>query len=355
MKIFIIGINDMERKLVTIRKVKELKSIPEATFIELALVDGWQCVVKKGEFKPNDYGVYFEIDSFLPIDKRYEFLRSRSFKKLENGQEGFRLKTSRFMGEISQGLLLPLSIFPEINLEEDKEKDLSNKLNVIKYELPIPTCLGGSVKGLRPCFVHKTDQERIQNLEFYFEKYKDIEFEETEKLDGSSCSYYYNDSQFGVCSRNLEIKESEKNSFWIVARKLNIEDRLRRLNKNIVLQGELCGPGIQKNKMNLSEIDFFLFDIYDIDKDQYMLPEERVSILNVLNEIDEMKIKHVPIINKVRIFNECNDVNSLLKRVEGKMFFNKKHEREGCVYKSCERLYRNRIVSFKCINNLYLI
>ncbi len=80
----------MKRKLVTIRKIVELKSIENADRIELAIVDGWQCIVKKGEFTVGDYGLYFETDSFLPIDKRFEFLRKSSFRKMGDGSEGFR-------------------------------------------------------------------------------------------------------------------------------------------------------------------------------------------------------------------------------------------------------------------------
>jgi len=109
----------MERKLATIRKVNEIKPIEGADMIELAIVDGWQCVVKKGEFKPGDPGVYFEIDSYLPIEERYEFLRKSSYKKIPDqlqGQraEGFRLKTVKLRGQISQGLMLPPGYFPRI-------------------------------------------------------------------------------------------------------------------------------------------------------------------------------------------------------------------------------------------------
>ena len=89
----------IERKLVTIRKVSEIKPIPNADNIELALVDGWQVVCKKGEFKQGDLGVYFEIDSFLPADKtQFAFLLNKGTKKMivDNQEvEGIRLKTIR--------------------------------------------------------------------------------------------------------------------------------------------------------------------------------------------------------------------------------------------------------------------
>ena len=93
------------RKLVTLRRVTEILPIEGADFIELALLDGWQCVVKKSEFKAGDIGVYFEIDSFLDHTKpQFAFLAPRAIKW--NGKEGARIKSMKLKGNLSQGLLL---------------------------------------------------------------------------------------------------------------------------------------------------------------------------------------------------------------------------------------------------------
>jgi len=115
----------MSRQLATVREIKELLPIPKADRIELALVDGWQCVVKKGEFKQGDLCIFFEIDSVLPEKDWSEFMRPRKF----------RVKTARFMGQLAQGLALPLSILNtdrKINLGED----VSKWLGVTKYLSP---------------------------------------------------------------------------------------------------------------------------------------------------------------------------------------------------------------------------
>ena len=162
----------MERKLATIETVKELKPIPDADLIELAIVRGWQCVVKKGEFKPGDKGVYFEVDSFLPLDDKYEFLKKTSYKQMRE-EYGYRLKTCKFRGQISQGLFLPLKQFDELkDMVFDIGDDVTKELNIKLYEPPIPAHLAGEVKGAFPTFLRKSDQERIQNLLHYFEKYK---------------------------------------------------------------------------------------------------------------------------------------------------------------------------------------
>lgn len=101
------------RQLATIQQIKSIEPIENSDFLELAHVMGWQCVIKKGEFTPDAWGIYFEIDSFLPLEERYEFLRSSSYRKNQFMGEGFRIKTMRFRGALSQGLFLPLSAFPE--------------------------------------------------------------------------------------------------------------------------------------------------------------------------------------------------------------------------------------------------
>lgn len=102
------------RKLASIQKIWKIEAIEGADRIELAYVLGWQCVVNKGQFRPMERAVYFEIDSFLPIRPEFEFLRDSSYRKTDIMGEGFRLRTKRFRGQISQGLLLPIDTFPEI-------------------------------------------------------------------------------------------------------------------------------------------------------------------------------------------------------------------------------------------------
>ena len=71
------------RKLASIQRVWKIEPIEGADRIELAHVLGWQCVVNKGQFQPMDLAVYFEVDSFLPIQEEYEFMRASSYKNSE--------------------------------------------------------------------------------------------------------------------------------------------------------------------------------------------------------------------------------------------------------------------------------
>ena len=215
----------MERKLATIQKIREIRPIEGADAIELAIINNWQVVVAKNVgHKVGDWVVYCEIDSFLPIREEFEFLRKSSFKKMGD-QEGFRLKTIRLRGQISQGLVLPISVLEgpdemKIGVSQqpwgdqlqlgpydnalviEEGVDVSEILGIVKYEPPIPAQLAGKVKGYFPSFIRKTDEERVQNLTKEYEGWKAQKFYVTEKLDGSSATFYLKDGVFGVCSRN---------------------------------------------------------------------------------------------------------------------------------------------------------
>lgn len=239
------------RHLATIAKIEELKNIPGADKIEAARVKGWWVVVLKDQFKIDDFVLYFEIDSFLPVKPEYEFLLrgNKPKKMLSEGKEaeGIRLRTIKLRGQISQGLILPLPM----DLKDLPEgEDVTERLGIIKYEQSIPSCLSGIAKGAFPSFLPKTDEERIQNMVEVLDSYY-----MTEKLDGSSVTYYKKDGMFGVCSRNLELQESETTQ-WKIARELNLKEKLY---DNFAMQGEIVGEGIQKNPYKIKGQKVYFF------------------------------------------------------------------------------------------------
>jgi len=352
-----------ERKLATIRRIKATNPIANADNIEVAIVDGWQVVAKKGEFKAGDLCVYFEIDSFLPVEERFEFLRKSCFRVVAGLGEGFRLKTIKLRGELSQGLALPL---PSLCLQLDTLEigyDLTEMLRVRKYEAPIPMPnLGRSMqmlpKGNFPSFMRRTDQERIQNCFDTLVEREDIaalRFEVTLKMDGSSMTVFLNDhDQFGVCSRNLELKEptgDAVNTFWLVGRMMHMEERLRRVGRHIGLQGALMGPGINSNRERFTQFTFYLFAIYDIDQQHYLLPAERVKLLEELNADSlEPKILHAPIIEA------GFDFSTTLPTIQAALAYADRPSlvhpiAEGVVLK-CNTMAG---LTFKIINNKYLL
>jgi RNA ligase (TIGR02306 family) len=333
----------MERKLASIRKISNLLPIEGADKIEVATIDGWKVVVAKDVgHKVGDLVVYCEVDSFLPIKPEFEFLRKSSYKKMSDGTEGFRLKTIRLRGVVSQGLVLPLSIIEYTNVEFEVGMDVTNLLGTVKYEPPIPAELAGKVKGLFPSFLRKTDEERIQNLSSEYELFKENTFYVTEKLDGSSSTYYFNDGEFGVCSRNLELLETEGNTFWKVARELDLENKMKDFGVNISLQGELIGEGIQGNPYKIKGQTVKFFNLFDIDLQEYHSLSVFKETMRVLG------LDTVPILDTS--FKLPETIDELLKYSEQKSVLNPDFDREGVVIRSTDRK-----ISFKVISNKFLI
>ena len=337
------------RKLATIRKIDALRPIPDADAIECAVVGGWTAVVKKGEFKEGDLAVYCEIDSWIPHEVA-PFLSRGNFPRVYNEVKGERLRTVKLRGQLSQGLLLPLSALTMVESELFEGLDVSFPLGIVKYEAPIPAQLAGEVKGMFPGWIQKTDQERVQNLKEeldYWLREQHV-WEITEKLDGSSMTVYLRDGEFGVCSRNLELKPSETNSLWKVAVRNDLELKLRRANRNLALQGELIGEGIQGNPYKQKGQEFFLFDIYDIDASKYLTPAERNAF------VEEHDIKHVPVLAfGAELWDTLgiNSIDNILKFAEGKSVMGMIGcEREGLVFKS-----KAMQCSFKAISNKFLL
>jgi RNA ligase (TIGR02306 family) len=371
--------------------ISQINPHPNADAIELATVRGWQVVVKRGDFKPGDLAVYFEIDSFLPVREEFEFLRKSCFRSHPELGDGFRLRTIKLRGELSQGLLMPISILDPYKMTSNQSvqcfgrrlwdpnweswtqcivpleegADLTELLEVQKYEAPIPTQLAGIARGNFPHFIRKTDQERVQNcwnamklLDNY--QHGGIDWVVEEKLDGSSCSIYTRFLrdvaegyyEIGVCSRNLDLKldDNDDNAFIKTARRDGYLDQLPKLNMSIAIQAELCGPGIQGNKLKLEQTELFVFDIWLIDQQRYATRLERTDILRRLFPLG-VKVKQVPHLGTMRL---PDTMESCLLMAEGKSTINPKAEREGIVFKSLT-VIEGVVPSFKCISNKFLL
>jgi len=336
------------RKMATIRKIDALRPIEGADAIECAIVGGWTCVVKKGEYAAGDLVVYCEIDSFIPTTIAPFLTKPGHYAKTFEGVEGERLRTVSLRKQISQGLLLPLTVMTDNGhtIYHVEGIDVSEALGIVKYEAPIPAELAGEVKGMFPSQIPKTDQERIQNLSAELAEWKteNLSWEITEKLDGSSMTVYVIDGEVGVCSRNLDLKRNVDNSLWRAAIRHDLEEKLKIAGGNIAVQGELIGNGIQGNKYQMRDQDFYVYDIYDIDAGRYYTPAERVAF------VTEHKLNHCPILISNDRLGGGETIENLLKYAEGNSELNPKQEREGLVFKCNEKS-----VSFKAISNKFLL
>jgi RNA ligase (TIGR02306 family) len=260
--------------------------------------------------------------------------------------EGFRLRTIKLRGQVSQGLIISINELLKYGVSADdvyEGLDVSGMLGIIKYEPPILAELAGKVKGLFPSFIPKTDEERVQNLSSEYVSWKDQTFYVTEKLDGSSATYYIKDGEFGVCSRNLELLETEGNTFWKVARDLDLENKMKSVGINFSIQGELIGEGIQGNPYKIKGQTVKFFNLYDIDIKDYYNLEYFEKIIK-----EEMSLDTVPILD--RNFKLPENVEEILKYADAISVLNPTFDREGVVIRS-----HDRKISFKVISNKFLL
>ena len=345
----------MERKLASIQRVLHIEPIANADAIELARIGGWQCVTKKGEFKVGGLGVFLEIDAVPPDREPFRFLWQRKPKEGETVPEpterpgNFRIRTMKLRGALSQGLLLPVSAF-ELG-EVNEGDDLTSVLEVVKYEPPVNAMRGG-VSDFRapfPGFIPKTDEMRVQSVPAVLDELCGLPYVATLKYDGSSGTFCIDprDGEFHACSRNQSVQEGN-NFYWRVARKCDLESVLRRQPK-FAIQGEVCGPGIQKNRLGLKEIALFVFGVYDIENARFLDHDEarQWAQENGLTPVEEVETGE----------SFAHTQESLLALAEGK-YEGTSNEREGIVIRPRRETVSAALagrLSFKAISNRFLL
>ena len=369
------------RKLASIRRIADIQPIEGADAIEVATIDGWKVVVKKGEFKTGNLAVYMEIDSWVPYELA-PFLSKGQEPREYEGVKGERLRTIRLRGQVSQGLLLPVDRVNDTPFitgwhHEDgigtmvmvaEGQDVTECLNIQKWEAVLPAQLQGQAKGNFPTdLIPKTDQERIQNCfgeiqkrakRFATEKvwnaetetleehpvvlptdFEEPTYEVTLKLDGSSCTIFRWEGELRVCSRNLELKINDENADnTFVAMALKIGDKI---HNGLAVQGECMGNGVRGNREGFKEHCFFVFDLFDIREHRYINPVGRRRMCKNLG------LEHVPVLGTD--WKAPNSVEEGLAIAEGPSINHK--IREGLVWKCNE----DPSFSFKTISNQFLL
>ena len=338
----------MVRKLASIQVVDQLIPIENADKIEIAKILGWQVVVKKGEFNPGDRCVFFEIDSVLPKDAPWaDFMESKKY----------RVKSCKLRGALSQGLALPIDILPE-NYNAEVEEDVTEVLGVKKYEIPFvvdPNAKNQRQKVKRianfPPYIPKTDEIRIQSAPRLLDEIKEKSFYISVKCDGTSCTIAKLDGELIVCSRNWKLEKGDKNSYWRVAKKYHMDEVLP---EGYAVQGELCGPGIQKNRLGLDDFDLFVFNVFDIKNGKYL------DFWSFVDFCKTRELKIVPIERVVQSDEACQfdcSIENFLELAKG-TYQGTKNRREGIVIRPLiethSQVLKGRL-SFKVLNNDYLL
>ena len=348
------------RQLASIQVIESVDPIPGADAIEKARVLGWNVVVKRGEHKPGDRVVYCEIDSLLPERPEFEFLRPSCYKSpIANGagdvllRGGFRIKTIKLRGQVSQGICFPLGVLPA-GAPCEVGADVTDALGIVKWEMPEE--LGG-VRGLPrstfPIGIPKTDETRVQNLGGLLHACRGQTFVVTEKLDGSSFTAFVRGDEFGVCSRNQLLDPADmSHAFCVLAARLGLAEKMRAKQVNGVgdfaIQGEVIGPKIQGNKYGLDECRLYVFDGFWIAAGCHMSPFAQQGLTA------EMGLLSVP---DLGAFTLAHSIDEIVAMSEGKSVLNPKIEREGIVLRPLVPGFddRGNRVSFKAINPKFLL
>lgn len=337
----------MKRKLASIQTVLAIEPIANADAIELAHIQGWQCVVKKGEFVPGDAGVFFEIDAVPPDEPRYQFLWRSKDGTVAAQPANFRLRTIRLRGVLSQGLLMPLARFPELPPDLPAGTDLTDTLAVAKWEPQIP--LNDEVDGPFLPGVPKTDEIRVQSVPEVFAELAGRPYVITVKCDGTSATYGMNrhTGAFTVCGRNWSIKRGT-NAYWHAAEKYQLETVLAR-HPEMVVQAELIGPGIQKNRLGLRSLQLAAFNVYDQEARRFLSHDEAAAFLASIG------VPMVEVLERGDAF--AHDQASLLALAEG-FYTGTRNEREGIVIRPQTECFSQVLggrLSFKAISNRFLL
>lgn len=328
-----------ERKLARIETVLAVNPIPGADRIEAVTVGGWVVVAQKGLYTVGSLVTYFELDALLPR-------RPWSLFLFKDNRELYRLKSVRLKGVCSQGLLVPISEIPELAGRDWKEgDDLTELLGIQKWEMTLPPQLAGKVKGNFPSFLRKTDEPRIQSNRGVLAEIADVPVYRALKLDGSSATAYHKDGIFGVCSRNLDLKEDGGDAYWEAFKSADLH---MRLPEGFSVQGELCGPGIQGNKLGLCKPQIFLFNAWDIAAGRHLDFESFAQFARLLG------METVPILD-TGVFNLA--LEEWLAYADSLNYPNG-GPAEGIVVRPLTERYSealNSRLSFKVISNRFLL
>ena len=344
----------MSRKLASIQRIYQIDPIEGADRIELAHVLGWQCVVNKGQFHPMDLGIYFEIDSFLPIRPEFEFMRNSSYKKTDIMGEGFKLRTQKFRGQLSQGLLLPVSQFPEIPADIELGADVTDILGVRKWEIEEKATTGGTVIGDLPYDIPHTDETRVQAEPELIQAFSGLEYYISTKMDGSSHSIGIDDDGFHVTGHNYEYKDDGTSSFYNLVKERGYRERFESFVmenglRTLTVQGELCAPGIQRNRLRLTKPEWYVFTIREDGK--------RVGLSRMQDICQDLGLVSVPIEEVGRdLPSRYPTVEALLERADGD--YPNGGKKEGIVIRPTEPVFCPIIsasLSMKVVSNKYLL
>lgn len=312
-------------KLASFETITEIAPIEGADRIELARVQGWQSVIKKGEFKVGDRVIFVPIDTVLTPRPWNEFLWDK-----KDPSKPIRVKTVKLKGVVSQGLIFRSSLVSSQEIwdhHDDPEEDVSiaGMLGITKYEKPIPAHLAGQVAGDFPThLVSKTDEDNLKSNIEALEELREADLVEvTVKIDGTSATYIKElDGKLRVCARNIELKDTEANVHWQMVRKYNIQENLK---SGYAIQGEISGPGIQGNPAGYSEVNLKIFNVFELKDRKPLIRDKWYLAFEKIPYVDHYRVFFKEEFSKMSIDD--------LQEISNKLLYDNKKPAEGLVFR----------------------
>lgn len=321
-------------------RVTELIPIDGRTDIELACIKGWKCIVKTGAFTVGVLAVYIAM----------------GYKA--KGISPAKTDVVAMGGIMSQGALVPLECLTSrgfTDLSKFEENDsVTTELGVVKH-VPFSEREQYKKKSTRQEFpdnVPKTESIRLQNdPDLFFTAIADKDIVITRKEDGMSATYVYSNGKFQVCSRNYILNANDVKDlpdYFQMENKYDIKRGMTKLKRNLAVQGEIVGPRINGNRLNLPGTLLFVFDIFDIDKQEYLGFDAMLEVCATLG------LPTVPLLYRGPATNALPSLtqDSFMALAEAQEY-GPGLPAEGIVVKSDDPLWRQRRVHFKLISDVY--
>jgi len=344
------------RQLVTIQKIHSITPIPGRDRVVKAKILGWDVVIGKDAFQEGELVCFAEIDSVFPAIPEWE----------ELAKFRYRIKTFKVNtpdGPIyGQGYCFPISkLYDFCDYDKypggwEEGDEVTHILGVTKYEPPIDYS-AGDTKGTFPTkYLSQTDETRLQSKMKVLEELRGKPYYITMKMDGTSSTFLIapEEKEFLVCSRSLIKKSPEESgkpcAYWEIAKKYKIQEILKEFS-NIAIQGEICGPKIQKNPLGLKDLELFIFNLVDLKTRQYLNIYDFCSVISEMNKIGP--VKTVPILEMGDSFDY--DLDSLIHK--SKIYYGSGKDCEGIVIRPQIPQYSKVLdgpLSFKVINPEFL-
>lgn len=333
--------------LAVVCKVQSITPISGRDRIELCRIANYNSIVQKDQFSEGELAIYIFYDAVLPLRPEFEFLRKRCYSERLNG---FRIRPMKMGNVISEGLVLPLSLLGRTAREGEV---VTTELGIRRYEPPAEKTASKNIpqKGLisvlmkippfekwylkrisqkreYPLTVPKSDEENIEKKWDAVSADTSTVYIVTEKMEGQAATYYLKNGRYHVCSHNYEI-DRRKGSWGAISEELELDKVLKKIRKDsgkeLAIQGEICGPGIQKNIYNFKALHFFVYGAYEVENGR------RLTFSELFDLCSRYSLEMVPVIRKSRILSSCDE---MIKDAEGTSIYGADIPREGCVWRN---------------------